>query len=164
MMQNRRPRRAESLEDMVARRNKRLKRLFTENGFDIRLVGDEQKPAVILDEKIVLSCFAKNFDLYFTKEPFSDDIVLHVKLTKEITVNQYDIQQAIDASVHRQIYKIKLMDTDLFLVGYNYLNQEDSVGRYPVFARHKPKVYFSYEKAEEIFKLLEQDNYTIEII
>lgn len=51
--------REESLEDMVSRRNKRLKNLFVVNGIDVRLVGDEQKPAVIMDEHVVISCYVK---------------------------------------------------------------------------------------------------------
>jgi hypothetical protein len=130
----------------------------------VRLVGDEQKPAVIMDEKIVLSCFVKNFDLFFTQEPFSDDIVGTFKLTKEITATRFEIQEAIDMCVHRPIYKIMLAGTDLYLVGYNYLNQEDGIGRYPVFARHKPKVYFSKDKAVEIGDLLKEDEYEINIV
>ncbi len=68
-------RKSETLEEMVVRRNKRLKSLFSRNNVNVRLVGDDQKPAVIMDESVVLSCYVKNFDLHFTKEPFSDDII-----------------------------------------------------------------------------------------
>ena len=73
-------RKNESLEEMVTRRNKRLKSLFSRNGINIRLVGDENKPAVIRDEAEVLSCYVKNFNLHFTKEPFSDEIIKTIKL------------------------------------------------------------------------------------
>ena len=76
-------RKNESLEEMVTRRNKRLKGLFSRFGINVRLVGDDNKPAVIKDEQIVLSCYVKNFDLHFTKEPFSDEIIKTVKLKQE---------------------------------------------------------------------------------
>ena len=156
--------REETLEEMVERRNKRLLRFFTVHGYDVRLVGDAQKPAVILNEIIVLSCYVKNFDLHFTKEPFSTDIVKSFKLQNESEATKHDIQEAIELCTHRPVYKIKLTGTDMFLVGYNYLNSEDAIGRYPVFAKHKPKVYFDKEYALKLSESLINDNYPIEIV
>jgi hypothetical protein len=157
-------RRKESLEEMVERRNKRLKLFFTVNQINVRLVGDPQKPAIIRDEQEVLSCFVKNFDLHFTKEPFSDEIVRTVKLKSTPELNRREIEEILDACSHRPVYRLKLKNSELFLVGYNYLNSEDSVGRYPVFARHKPKVYFDKEYAEKVAGTLSEDDYEIEII
>jgi hypothetical protein len=157
-------RKNETLEEMVARRNKRLKSLFSRNGVNVRLVGDEQKPAVIMDEAVVLSCYVKNFDLHFTKEPFSDEIVKTVKLKHEPEITRYEIQEVIELCKHRPVYRILLKEGDLYLVGYNYLNSEDSVGRYPVFAKHKPKVYFDRSYAEKVAENLVEEGYEIEII
>jgi hypothetical protein len=156
-------RKNEPLDEMVARRNKRLKKIFTINGYNVRLIGDEQKPAVIMGEKMVVSCYVKNFDLHFTKEPFSDEIVQSFKLKHEPEVSKFEFEQVVDMCIHRPVYKVKLVGTGLYLVGYNYLNQEDSVGRYPVFGRHKPKVYFKKEYAEKITTTLSEDNYQVEI-
>ncbi|MFW5804525.1 MAG: hypothetical protein ACOCWG_04785 [bacterium] len=149
----------ETLEEMVDRRNKRLKNIFTINGINVRIIGDEHKPAIIRDEKIVLSCYVHNFDLNFTKEPFSDEIVKTVKLKHEPEITRYELEEVLGMCQHRPVYKVKLVGTDLYLVGYNYLNQEDSVGRYPVFARHKPKVYFKEEYAQKIQRTLAEDSY-----
>lgn len=157
-------RKNESLEEMVQRRNKRLKSLFSRNGVNVRLVGDEQKPAVIMDESVVLSCYVKNFDLHFTKEPFSDEIVKTVKLKHDPEITRFEIQEVIELCKHRPVYRILLRNTELFLVGYNYLNSEDSVGRYPVFAKHKPKVYFDRAYAEKVAENLVEEGYEIEIM
>ncbi|MFC2136685.1 hypothetical protein ACFLTE_00775 [Bacteroidota bacterium] len=158
-------RRQESLEEMVERRNKRLVYLFTSNGFNVRIVGDPQKPAVIQEEQTLLSCYVKNFNLHFTKEPFSDEIVKTVKLKHEPEITKYELQEVLDICTHRPVYKLKLLESDeLYLVGYNYLNSEDSVGRYPVFAKHKPKVYFNREYAERVLENLTGDGYNMEII
>lgn len=156
--------REESLEDMVSRRNKRLKNLFVVNGIDVRLVGDEQKPAVIMDEHVVISCYVKNFDLHFTREPFSDEIVKTVKLKHEPEITRLELQEVIETCKHRPVYRVKHTGTDLFLVGYNYLNSEDAVGRYPVFARNKPKVYFDLSYAEKVLENLTEEGYPIEIV
>jgi hypothetical protein len=110
-------------------------------------IRDGKKPAVILDEKYVLSCYVKNFDLHFTKEPFSEDIVKSFKLKHEPEVSKLELLEAIELCAHRPVFKIKLSGTELFLTGYNYLDSENAVGRYPVFAVHKPKVYFEMEYA-----------------
>jgi hypothetical protein len=156
--------RNESLEELVLRRNKRLLSFFISNGFNVRIVGDEQKPAVILEETSVLSCYVKNFDLFFTKAPFSDEIVRQFKLKHDPDVTSLEIQEAIDMCQHRPVYKIRLKGTALYLTGYNYLNSEDGVGRYPVFAKHKPKVYFDAEYAEKLVESLTEEEYELEII
>jgi len=155
--------RNESLNEMVKRRNKRLLNLFTCHGLSVRLVGDENKPAVILNETTVVSCFVKNFDLFFTSEPFSNDIIKMIKLKQEPEISRYELHETLDMCTHRPVYKIKLKETDLFLVGYNYLNSEDAVGRYPVFAKHRPKVYFDFKYAREVAENLVGDGYTIDI-
>jgi len=157
-------RKNETLEEMVARRNKRLKNLFSRNDVNVRLVGDDQKPAVIMDESVVLSCYVKNFDLHFTQEPFSDEIVKTVKLKHDPEITRLELQEVIESCKHRPVFRIVLQGTDLFLVGYNYLNSEDSVGRYPVFAKHKPKVYFDKSYAEKVAVNLNDEGYTIEIV
>jgi len=154
----------ESLEEMVERRNRRLLYFFTSNDINVRLVGDPQKPAVIRDEKEVLSCYVKNFDLHFTREPFSEVIVQTVKLKGSPELNRMEIEEVLEHCTHRAVYRIKLSGTDLYLVGYNYLNPEDGVGRYPVFARHKPKVYFDEEYAQKVLKNLQEEQYEIEIV
>lgn len=157
-------RKNETLEEMVARRNKRLKNLFARNEVNVRLVGDEQKPAVIMDESVVLSCYVKNFDLHFTQEPFSDTIVKTVKLKHEPEITRQELQDVIEACKHRPVYRIVMKNTELYLVGYNYLNSEDSVGRYPVFAKHKPKVYFDKTYAEKVALNLSEEGYDIQIV
>jgi len=156
--------REESLEDMVTRRNKRLLRFFTMHDFDVRLVGDAQKPAVILNDMAVLSCYVKNFDLHFTKEPFSNDIIKSFKLKNENETSKLELQEVIELCTHRPVYKIKLTGTDLFLVGYNYLNSEDAIGRYPVFAKYKPKVYFDMEYTVKLVESLTEEKYAIVIV
>jgi hypothetical protein len=156
--------RNESLEELVIRRNKRLLNFFISNGFNVRIVGDEQKPAIILDETSVLSCYVKNFDLFFTKAPFSDEIVRQFKLKHDPEVTPAEIQEVIEICQHRPVYKIRIMDTELYLTGYNYLNSEDGVGRYPVFAKHRPKVYFDLEYAIKLAQSLNEEDYNLEVI
>jgi hypothetical protein len=156
-------RKKESLEDMVERRNKRLLMVFASNDIQVRLVGDPQKPAIVKNEKEVLSCFVKNFDLHFTKEPFSDIVIKSIKLKSIPEINKRELEEVLEMCTHRPVYKLKLTGNELFLVGYNYLNSQDSVGRYPVFAKHKPKVYFDKSYAEKVATALSKEGYNIVI-
>lgn len=150
-------------EKEIAIRNKQLLRFFTRHGYNIRLVGDKQKPSVILNEIVVLSCYVKNFNLYFTKEPFSEEIVRVFKLTEDSDVSELEIQEAVEMGSHRQVYKLKLTDVDMYLVGFNFMNSELALDRYPVFGKHNPKVYFDREYAENLVVTLAQAGYQIKI-
>jgi hypothetical protein len=156
--------REESLEDIVKRRNKRLLNFFTVHGLDARIVGDDQKPAVVLNGTYVLSCYVKNFDLHFTKEPFSNEIVRSFKLKNEPEVSKLELLEAIELCSHRPVFKIKLSGTELFLVGYNYLDSENAIGRYPVFAQFMPKVYFDLDYASRLAESLNEENYQVVIV
>jgi hypothetical protein len=158
--------RSEPLMKVVKRRNEKLKRLFAENGINIRLIGDPQKPAMVMDEEILLSAYVKNFYLHFTKEPFSDEIVNTFKLYYQVTTDRNELQQTIDSCEHRKVYKIKLADMEptLYLVGYNFIDRDNEVGRYPVFGPHKPKVYFKKEFALKRANEISKEGYNLEVV
>jgi len=145
------PNRYESVGEVADRRNSRIIKLFESNGITpIRLIGNPEKPSIIYQERTCLSVFAHNFDLHFTDKPFGGNRTATVKLTAKIKANREELLKLIDNCEHRPIFKVKLGGTNLFLTGYNFMKPEKSKGRYPVFARHKPKVYFTEEKAKEV--------------
>jgi hypothetical protein len=157
--------RDESLEEIVSRRNKQLLSFFTMHGYNVRIVGDDHKPSVILDETVLLSCYVKNFDLCFTKEPLGDEIVKCFKLKTEPDVSKLELQEAIEQCTHRPVYKVKLANTDdMFLVGYNYIDGKEPAEKYPVFAKHKPKVFFDMEYTVRLVESLGKDNYSLVIV
>ena len=154
----------EPLERVVTRRNKRIIRMFAKCGYNVRLIGDPEKPAIILDNDLILSGYAHNFDFHFTSKPFEGTIVKTVKLHKDPLIVHDEIEEMLNVYEHRHAYKVVIKDTDLYLVGYNYLNREKSEGRYPVFARYNPKIYFQEEKAWEIANMLNEESYSLTVI
>lgn len=155
--------REELPEKILANRNKCLLRFFTRNGYDVRLVGDKQRPSVILNEMVVLSCYVKHFDLIFTKEPFNCEIIRTFKLREEADITEREIQEAIEMGTHRHVYKLKLAGQDMYVVGFNFMNKEMELDRYPVFGKHNPKVYFDREFAEKLVESLATDGYLVNI-
>ncbi len=157
--------RSEPLMKVVKRRNEKLRKFFAENGFNVRLIGDPQKPAMVMNEEILLSAYVKNFYLHFTKEPFSDEIVSTYKLYYQVAIDRNELQQTLDACTHRKAYKIKLADVEptLYLVGYNFIDRDNEVGRYPVFGPYKPKVYFKKEFALKRASEISKEGYNLEV-
>lgn len=157
---------AELSEKILVKRNKQLLQFFTNNGYDVRLVGEKQKPSVILNEMVVLSCHVKQFDLIFTKEPFNSEIIKIFKLKDELVPSSREIQETIEMSTHRHIYKLKLVGHDMYVVGFNTKNSDAVIEKesYPVFGKHNPKVYFDREYIDKVAISLIKDGYNLDII
>jgi len=158
----------EPLQKVIARRNERLIEFFKTLGYNVRLIGDEQKPAIIFNEKSCLSCFVKNFDLILTDKPFNGNKLKFIKLRNEIEINPELTNSVKDwfiNSEHRTIYKIKLNDDNgLYLSGYNFIDQKNGKGKYPVFSRYKPKIYFDSSYAQTICDEYLDDSYDLIVI
>lgn len=160
-----------SLRDVVHRRNHRLHdlmiRSLAEDGIeDIRLIGDEQNPAVIYKNEFCLSCYVKNFDLYLkdsdTKDGGEGNIMHVIKLTADLDDEIIDkVREWYACSNHRYVHRIELGNSGLFLSGYNFLIKKKSEGKYPVFSKYKSKIYFTKTRAEEILKECEIHNHNL---
>lgn len=141
-------------ERVISRRNERLQRFFElyYEGTDtvFRLIGDKNCPAIIVNEVQCLSCFVKNFNLHFTNKPNQGDVIETVKLQKDQQMDKVRIAEVLAMAEHREVFKIQHGDSGLFLAGYNFKNKSELAGKYPVFSRFNPKIYFSKEYADEI--------------
>jgi hypothetical protein len=154
---------------VIARRNKRLEVFFkiavNEEIGEIKIISNENTPAVIINDEFKLSCYVHNFDLHFLNSP-EGEIIYSIKLHKE---TEYDVDKFRDwliNSIHNKVHKIKLSQTpnELYLCGWNYLDKENGIGRYPVFAKFNPKTYFEEKKAQEFADELTEDGYLVEVV
>jgi hypothetical protein len=158
---------SDNLDQTIYRRNKQLLRFFTQHGYDVRLVGDNQKPYIVLNDSVLLSCYVRNFDLHFTKGPESSEVLKTYSLKNEMDVSKMELTEILELGEHQSVYKIKKSGTNLFLVGYNYFDEEDkerSGQRYPVFAQHRPKVYFDLDYVSRLAETLNNENYEVVIV
>ena len=157
--------RKEDLDEIIKRRNLRLKNFFEICQLPIRLIGDNNSPAMVLNDKHVLNCYIHNFELRFTDNPIQGNIIYTVKLTEKPNFDKNKVMSCINDYEKRQLYKIRLNNSKpiLYLSGYNFLNKEEKEGRYPVFSSYIPKVYFSEEKANEVLNELSNDGYDLVI-
>ncbi len=146
------PNRDESKMEVVQRRNKWLLDFFSKVDMDFSLIGNPQKPAIIINHSYCLSAFVSNFDLHFTKIPQNGEIIQTYKINKFRKISHRDFMNYFNQCEHRPIYKIKYINTKLYLSGYNFLDKENYHGKYPVFSKENYKIYFNKENAEEIIK------------
>lgn len=154
----------QQLKELVVRRNKYLRTAFSQFSDRIRIIGNEEKPAIIYEEKIVISAYVKNFDLRFTSKPFNGQVVKSFKLTSTFVLDRDFVLAHLQNCSHRPIYKIQFLNSSLFLTGYNFREKESQEGKYPVFARHNPKLYFTEKKALEVIAELKDLHYEVNLV
>lgn len=153
--------------DFVDRRNYRLKLymsfLFGEE--NITVSGDVNSPYILYKDSFVLSAYVKNFYLRLVDGPMQGEILSEVKLLASPNIENLvnAVSYWLENSTHRKVFKIKLKGTDLFLSGYNFLDPEHKLDRYPVFSKHKPRIYFDIESAFGVITQYEKE-YDLEIV
>ena len=133
--------------DFVKKRNYRLLNFFNSNGFsnEIRLIGDENSPAILYADEFVLSCYVKNFDLIFVDSLVDGKEVKRYKLQEIVPAVKEELRQLIKTLPLKKTFRIRLTNQNLFLVGWTKTSGEAS----PVFGKIKPKVYFDRNKAQQ---------------
>ena len=148
---------------------KYFKRFFPNN--NIQIVGDINKPNVIIDFEYALACYCRNFNLHFLDKNDFGTSLFSVKLNNSYVYDIAKINNWLQTAKHKKLFKVALkISSDqseqptLFVSGWNYTDKENKLGKYPVFSEYEPKVYFSEDKAKEIAKELKQSNYQVELI
>lgn len=157
--------------DFVPERNILLFRLFKHlfSSNDIRIMGDENQPAVVLDHEFILSCYVKNFDVRFTNKNWKGDILFEFNLNNNVNkIDKQKVNEWYKNSQHRKVNRIYLESEQtqcpLYLIGWNFRNKTKREGKYPVFGEYEPKVYFTKERALEVQNELIQMGYNVLII
>jgi hypothetical protein len=155
----------EELPDVIVRRNKRLSDFFKLLGLNVKVIGNVNNPPMIINDEFILNAYVHNFELRFTDSPNQGNVLYIVKLTEKPLFDKNKILSAINDYEKRPVFKVYLKDCSptIYLSGYNFLNKEEKLGRYPVFSSYSPKVYFNKEKADEISDELIADGYSASV-
>lgn len=153
--------------DFVGKRNKRLEQFFKAIGYDvydIRIVGNENAPAVLYRDTYILPCYVHNFELKWTDKQFNGTVLKTYKLTAEVPDVRKEVDELISTGELKQVYKVGTTNSNLFLIGWNYLDKDNKKHKFPVFGRYAPKIYYTTEKANEVLKELQDQGYSCRII
>jgi uncharacterized HAD superfamily protein len=144
------------LKQTIEKRNARLSAFFEQLGLDVEIIGDMETPAVI-KEQYCLSCYVHNFNLIFTDHYDQGSELYRVKLQKEQEYETEPIVNWLQTATHRRVFRIKMKEQDLYLVGYNFKNKDNPEDKYPVFGKFAPKIYFTEDYAIDLIKLYDLD-------
>jgi len=132
------------------KRNYRLQEFFRSKGYDVKVLGKIDNPAVVYDG-MVLNCYVKNFDLIFTNKPFNGEELFRVKLTHKISTEHDDaIEQWLHLYEHRKIYKLQITCNNKFMY---YVGKRENK---PAFSTDG-FYFFNYDSAKEVAKELKQE-------
>ncbi|MEQ9301272.1 MAG: hypothetical protein RIF33_22030 [Cyclobacteriaceae bacterium] len=155
--------------EFTEKRNGRIIEFFEKRGIPIQLKGERQNPMIIIDEGLILSAYIKNFDLIFVDQPYQGEEIERVKLNYQ-NIKNYPVKDLFDvikSADHLCGYRIKLLDHDLYLCGYQHRSRDNSMlyshdRLYPVFGKIDLHVYKGEELAQDIFEKVSQD-YDVEL-
>jgi hypothetical protein len=155
-----------STRNSVQERNKKALAIFNQNGFDVRLSGDDESPMFIFEDSILLSCFLNGSKLVFRSSPDSANVIHSVNLASDSYITSRELNEILERCEHLPLHRIQDNNSGLYLVGFNYLKDEEgqNASRFPVFAKHKPFVYVHRGKAEEIADELKNVHYNVQVI
>jgi hypothetical protein len=147
-------------------RNLRALAIFNQNGYQVRIIGDDESPMFILEDRCLLSCFINGNDLFFRLSPDSAEIVHRVNLSKDVYLTKFELTEIMERCEHLPVFRIMDITSQLYLVGFNRLTSDDDeiVERFPVFGRHKPLVYINPDKVDSVADELRTHHYSIEVI
>lgn len=154
----------ERLRNTVKRRNRWLRQAFEVMDGQIRIIGDPESPAIIYNDAFVLSAYVKNFFLIFKDRPSGGKVNTTFELMEDFRLSREEIMHQIRIANHREVYRVQFLKSSLFLTGWNFIDRDKKEGKYPVFARINPKVYFTSERAEAIIIDLEALHYECFIV
>jgi hypothetical protein len=149
------------LKQTIEKRNKRLAAFFKQIGLDVEIIGDMETPAVI-KENFCLSCYVHNFNLMFTDHYDQGNELYRIKLQKDQEYDTELILNWLKTATHRRIYRIKMKDQPMYLVGYNFKNREESEEKYPVFGKYAAKIYFTEDYATDLINMYSLDYCEVE--
>ena len=134
----------------IEQRNKYLKRYFSKIEQDVRLIGYAGKPTIVVDNLYCISAHVYRFNLFFTDKIYNGNIITRLRLIEGIYISQDTFNTLLKQMEIKPLHKIKYKDTNLYLSGYNFRDQEKQEDKYPVFSKYNCKLYFKRQNAEEV--------------
>ena len=146
------PNRVETKREVVERRNEYLAHFFHKVQMDINIIGNPQHPIIIIEGCYRLSAFVHNFNIHFLSE-IKNGVVLRIyKLKKGAFISDRDFCELLKQMKNKRLYRVRFANKELFLAGYNHMKIAGISHKYPVFAKHRYKVYFNKDRIYEIIK------------
>lgn len=153
----------DELDKMIQDRNDLLLDFFRHHlpKDNVRLVGNPNAPAIIINNHFIANCYVKNFTIHFTDGNKNGNVVGKHKMNTA-KVDNYGSKEVFLDWFHsypmKRCFKIKLDGTHLYMVGLSYTDGDtDNGDKYPVFAEYEPKIFFTRDYATQLLADLEDN-------
>jgi hypothetical protein len=134
----------------VEERNEQLLQIFLKLGYDAKLIGNRNQPKIIIDNSFAISGYVHNKLYHFTDKPFGGVEVRTINLNHEDPISREEVDNLINSSEKRQIWKVGLCEEKSGKTFY-YVNTRDKI---PYFAFDDCRFFFDKTKAEEAHEYL----------
>lgn len=131
----------------IEERNNQLLMLFTNLGFDVKLIGDKNQPKIVFADEFVISGFVKNRLYNFTTKPFGGDVIRIVNLNKP-NITKNEILDILKNNTQRRFFRLRTTE-ELF-----YIKTENKI---PLFSFTDSRYFFYKERALNTQKYLFND-------
>lgn len=135
------PNKDESIFDYLIRREQ----LFYEKlylPFNLKLTGNPEKPALILNDTYNVSGYLNGFTLLIFDSPDKDaNILLKYNLDNR-QLPKSVFQKYVSEGIHKAVYKIR-HESGLYLSGRNFIDKLNNRGSYPVYSEHNPLLFLN---------------------
>lgn len=125
----------------VEERNQMLVDFFKTHDIEVKLIGDKNKPKVIINGDNVLSGFVHNKKFIFTSKQFGGEAIYTINLHRTDFYTTQLINKLIETNNKTKVYRIVHNDNEKY-----YLKTIDDT---PIFSNEDSRYYFSLEKANK---------------
>lgn len=142
----------------IVERNQLLLKLFTDNNFNAKLIGDPNQPAIVIDETYAIAGYVHNKTYHFCDKPFGGTEIHSIHLSENPTISRNKIQELIDGSEKRKLYKIKVK------IGQYYMWFNNFRHGHLYFSPTDVRYYFSYAKANDMILELRGSGFEVALI
>ncbi|RYE13987.1 MAG: hypothetical protein EOP34_07555 [Rickettsiales bacterium] len=144
----------------VTRRNFLMRRFFTENNVSITLMGDYNSPLIVMEDNVVLSCYAHNFELIFKDDTHNGNELFRIRLKNNPEQIKNKLSKWVEEAKHRKVYLFKARG--FYFAKYVKVFNDQSA----LYTPKKGLAYyvFNRQKAIEIKEKLKKEEPTVEIV
>lgn len=128
----------------VDERNQMIIDFFKHHNIEVKLIGDKNKPKIVVNDDQVLSGFVYNKKFNFTTKQFGGDVIYVINLHRLDFYKTSFINKLIDNNNKTKIYRIK--QTEIPDVDSYYLKTDEAT---PIFSENDSRYYFNKLEAEK---------------
>lgn len=133
-------------------RNSKILQFFNLVSFEIRLVGNPEYPAIIVNDEWCMNAFIKKQYVNFTDAVSKGKTIKSYDITKDEPILDVDFKSLLDRGLCRKVFKIKEKASNMHVYAFATKMNNEGKKIFPLFAKQNCKIYFNYNHASKVAK------------